>query len=146
MKYKRQRCILSIIREKEIKNQQELLEELEKRGFSVAQSTLSRDIKELELIKQPVNDEYVYSEKHNSDRFAAGGILSIEQALHTIVVKTSPGGAPVTAAAIDSMGDRRILGTVAGDDTVLVICSSPESAYECLNKILIHQLNLKPHT
>lgn len=137
MKYKRQNCILSIIREKEIKNQQTLIEELAKRGFRVAQATLSRDIKELELIKQPVNDEYVYSEKHKSDinRFAAGGILSIAQALHTIVVKTSPGGAPVAAAAIDSLGENCILGTVAGDDTVLVICSSPESARECLGKI-----------
>lgn len=137
MKYKRQNCILSIIREKEIKNQQELLNELQKKGFSAAQATLSRDIKELELIKQPINDEYVYSEKNkdNGKKLMAGGILSIAQALHTIVVKTSPGGASVAAAEIDSLRDTRILGTVAGDDTVLVICSSPEDAYDCLNKI-----------
>ncbi|MCH5184495.1 MAG: arginine repressor [Oscillospiraceae bacterium] len=141
MKYKRQNMILGIIKQKEINTQKDLQEELEKSGFRVTQATLSRDIKELMLIKQPSENGYRYSARETktteTDGIAImpGGIVSIVCAMHTIVIKTLPGVASAAAAVIDSANEPRILGTVAGDDTVLVICRTPEKAEECLERI-----------
>lgn len=143
MKYKRHSSILDIISKKEINTQQALLDELTECGFKVTQATLSRDIKELALIKLPGKNGYRYCTPDNRQsgyevQFTDGiveGITGISCAMHTIIVKTMPGLAPVAGSIIDSMNNSDILGTVAGDDTVLVICTSPETAQSSLRKI-----------
>ncbi|MCX7715248.1 MAG: arginine repressor [Clostridia bacterium] len=143
MKYKRQNKIINIISTKEIQTQEMLLEELLNEGFRVTQATVSRDIKELGLIKIPVQGNiYKYavadanrleSEKHIS--MFSDAVVSIDFALHTVVVKTFPGMAPAVAASVDSAMKTEILGSVAGDDTVLIIAENGEKARVVAQKL-----------
>jgi len=146
MKYRRHSKLLNIISNKEIQTQEALLEELKNEGFNVTQATVSRDIKELGLIKIPAaGNIYKYAlpsaAKPDSDKHIAmfsDAVISVAYALHTVVVKSFPGMAPAVAASLDSMIDTEILGSVAGDDTVLIITESPEKAEQVavkLNKI-----------
>lgn len=137
MKKRRQAKILEIISSNDIETQEELQEFLLKYGYDVTQATISRDIKELRLVKDlSVQGRYVYSTgKKHSDNFThrAGGIFSetiinIDYALNTIVIKCFPGMANAACAAIDSMNLDEILGSIAGDDTIFILCRTEESA------------------
>ena len=133
MKSKTQR-LLSIRRLIEIKaiaNQDELLSMLKQDGFDVTQATLSRDLKFLEAGKIPDKEKgyiYVLPQGKKKDRqsasmgnFPLNGFISIEFASNLAVVKTHPGYAQSIASAIDEMDAYEIMGTIAGDDTILLI-------------------------
>lgn len=137
MKQRRQNAILQIIEETCIRTQDELSEALQKRGFEVTQATVSRDIKELCLLKKPTagGSRYTAPAKEGF-RESVGRVHSIfhsavktvDYAMHTIVIHTLPGMADAAAITLESMEWPEILGTIAGDDTVLVILRDVETA------------------
>ena len=143
MKYKRQGQIIKIIKEKQIKTHEQLIDELNKAGYNVTQATVSRDIKDLGLIKLPVQgggSVYAVSQisEQDSDRqlnMFSDAVLDIDCALHTVVIKTYAGMAQAVAASVDALMKNEFLGSVAGDDTVLIIAASPESASDIAEKL-----------
>ena len=141
MKSKRHSKILELIESKELETQDELANELRINGFQVTQATVSRDIKELKLIKVPSKKGgYKYSTEHKNkseqeERFHklfAGAVLSIQDANNLIVIKTIQGSA--NTVAVDSMNNDRIIGCFAGDDTVLVITADNQSVRGVMNQ------------
>ncbi len=137
MKNARQTAILSIIETKDIETQEELANELKAMGITSTQATISRDIKELRLLKvlsASGGYKYATAEKADhglSDRFArifVDSVLSISYANNIIVIKTLSGSANAAAEAIDSMRWPEILGTMAGDNTIMVVTSKNEEA------------------
>ena len=137
MKNARQTAILSIIEQNDIETQDELAGKLKEMGIVVTQATVSRDIKELRLLKVlSANGGYKYAtadkaEHGLSERFVrmfVDSVLSINYANNIIVIKTLSGSANVAAEAIDSMHLPEILGTMAGDNTILVIVQNEQEA------------------
>ncbi|MBQ0038163.1 MAG: arginine repressor [Clostridiales bacterium] len=138
MKNDRQSQLLQIISEENIETQEQLLDRLMARGIKSTQATISRDIKELHLIKEPVGQgryRYavsVHKAKLNfADRLRTifrESILHVDNAQNLVVIKTMPGLASAAAAAIDSMEITYLVGSLAGDDTVLLIMRDLESA------------------
>jgi len=127
--------ILEIIESKDIETQEELAEELKNHGVHVTQATVSRDIKELRLLKVLAeNGGYKYAtaeraEKGMSERFIrifSESVLSIVGAKNLIVIKTLPASANAAAEAIDSLKWPEIIGCIAGDNTILVVAQSDE--------------------
>lgn len=136
MKSARHSLILEIIEEKDIETQEELAEELKRRGMKVTQATISRDIKELRLLKVLADHGgYKYAtveraEKGMNDRFVrilSECVVSVESVNNLIVVKTLSASANAACEAIDSMKWSEVLGTIAGDNTLLVITRSEEA-------------------
>lgn len=130
MKYTRHKKILEIIETKEIETQEELSDELKKQGLNVTQATVSRDIKELRLIKILVGDgKYKYVTLNNQDNILSdrlvkifkNSIISIDHAGNILVMKTLTGSAQAAAAAIDAAGLDEVVGTIAGDDTIFLL-------------------------
>jgi len=128
-KYTRQTKILDLISKKEIETQEELAAGLKAMGIDVTQATISRDIKELRLVKvMSKSGKYKYatisqSQEGITDRLNKifeNSVVSIDSASNLIVIKTIPGAAQICASAIDYMGIDEIVGTIAGDDTVFV--------------------------
>lgn len=143
MKSRRHDKILELIEAKELETQDELAAELGRNGFQVTQATVSRDIKELKLIKVPSKKGgYKYSTEHKNkseqeERFHklfAGAVLSVQAANNLIVIKTIQGSANTVAVVVDSMTDERIIGCVAGDDTVLVVTADNQSVKSVMNQ------------
>ncbi len=141
MKYSRHAKILEIIENKEIETQEELAEHLKKNGFNVTQATVSRDIKELRLIKVLTkNGRYKYATiKHQeglvSDRLIKvfkDTVLSIDYTGNFIVLKTMVGAANAAAAAIDALDLKDIVGSIAGDDTIFVLIRKEEDVQELI--------------
>ena len=133
MKTVRQVAILDIIEKQNIETQEELAEALRLRGIRVTQATVSRDIKELRLLKVLTpSGAYKYAtadkaENGLSERFIrmlAESLLSVASSNNLIVVKTLSGSANVAAEALDSLRWPEILGTLAGDNTILLIIRS----------------------
>lgn len=133
MKTVRQVAILDIIEKQDIETQEELAEALRQRGIRVTQATVSRDIKELRLLKVLTpSGAYKYAtadkaENGLSERFIrmlAESLLSVASSNNLIVVKTLSGSANVAAEALDSLRWPEILGTLAGDNTILLIIRS----------------------
>lgn len=127
-KQQRQKLIRELIADNKIENQDMLLSMLIERGVEITQATLSRDIKELKIIKAPHHEKgYIYQmtstipQPNNNQTIAALGYLSIEFSGQLAVIKTRPGYAMGIAAEIDDKASSTIMGTVAGDDTILVI-------------------------
>ncbi len=144
MKYRRQGQILKIIHDKNIKTHEQLINELNKIGFKVTQATVSRDIKELGLIKIPLpgGEGSVYSSSNeipeDMDRrinMITDTVRSVEYAMNSVVVKTYPGMASAVAASVDASMRGDFLGSVAGDDTLLIIAKSEEKAAEITDKL-----------
>lgn len=144
MKQKRQQQILKIISERDIKTQEELTDALKSAGYLVTQATVSRDIKELGLIKLSLSDgtyKYAVTQEEKRDNkehisIFSKSVLSIKSAMHTIVVKTSSGMANAVAATLDSVLNNEVLGTIAGDDTILIILDSEEQAEKMASRLL----------
>ncbi len=145
MRIKRQNAILRLITEKNIETQQELTDELCQMGFDVTQATVSRDIKELRIVKR-LNESgrYVYaqsginSDADMNDRFLVifeKSVVSIEYAVNNIVIKTLSGMAQAAAAAIDAMDFPEVVGTIAGDDTIIMVVRSEESARKLVYRL-----------
>ncbi len=143
MKYKRQGQILKIIKSKRIKTHEQLIEELRTAGFSVTQATVSRDIKEMGLIKVPSPDggsvyaaaSGIAGESGKHIDIFSDAVREIDCALHTVVVRTYPGMASAVAASVDSVMRNEFLGSIAGDDTLLIIASDEEKAAELARKL-----------
>ncbi|MGN0106996.1 MAG: arginine repressor [Hominilimicola sp.] len=143
MKYRRQGQILRIIHEQNIQTHEQLIKELSKKGFSVTQATVSRDIKELGLIKIPMpGGGSVYSSSKDIpeelDRrinMITDTVRSVEYAMNNVVVKTYPGMASAVAASVDASMRGDFLGSIAGDDTLLIITSTEEKAAEITEKL-----------
>ncbi len=138
LKDKRQRLILDIIRENVIKTQEELVSALLSRNVSATQATLSRDLRELNIHKTTDNNGVVrfvspgsYAQVSLNDKFISiinSSFVSVDSANNLVVLRTLSGMAQAVAAVFDSRQYNGILGTVAGDDTVLVICRDVLSA------------------
>jgi transcriptional regulator of arginine metabolism len=143
MKSVRHDMILEIIEKKDIETQEELAAELKSRGVRVTQATVSRDIKELRLLKVLAeNGGYKYAtveraERGMSERFIrilVESVLTIDSAINQIVIKTITAGAQGAAEAIDSMKWPEVLGTIAGENTVLIIVRSEELVEAVVNR------------
>lgn len=139
MKTRRHAKILELIKEFDIDTQEELLRYLRESGFDVTQATVSRDIKELRLVKtQSRTGNYKYStggETGNdmSSRFHSlfsDSVLSVEAAQNIVVIKSMTGMAQAVCAALDSAHPQSFVGTLAGDDTIFIVCKDTESAFE----------------
>ena len=129
MKTSRQEEILQIIEQNEIETQEELAQQLRRRGYKVTQATVSRDIKELRLIKISGHQSaYRYAKPGRHEiavndrmiRLLSDSTVDIDYAGQMIVVKTLSGSANVAAEAIDNMNWQEVLGTIAGDNTIFV--------------------------
>lgn len=136
-KEERHRAILSIIREKAIGTQEELAAELRRAGFDVAQATVSRDVRELRLVKV-AGEGGVYRYAVPPSTLPPDALGRVQRAFqdfvvdvafsgNLMVVKTLPGSAPVVAAALDDVDMEGVVGTVAGDDAILVVLADGRS-------------------
>lgn len=136
MKTRRQKKIIEIIEKTAIATQEELATALEKAGYEVTQATVSRDIKELGLIKIPVgNNTYKYgipgetAMPHNEDRLRRllkELVVGLNYSENLLVLKTYPGNAQSVASLIDGAKWPEVIGTVAGDDTILLVIKDPQ--------------------
>lgn len=137
MKSKRHAILLEIIQEYDIETQEELLEKLRQKNFNVTQATISRDIKELSLIKTPIgNGKYKYATGNkagldtlsNFNNLFKTAVISVDFAQNMIVLKTTSGMAQGVCAAIDSIEWDGMLGTIAGDDTIFIVAATSSRA------------------
>lgn len=136
MKYSRHSKILEIIEHREIETQEDLAHNLKDSGFNVTQATVSRDIKELRLIKVLTKEgRYKYAtikqqESVITDRFMKlfkDSVLNIDYAGNIVVVKTLVGAANAAAAAIDALDLKEVVGSIAGDDTIFLVVKDQTS-------------------
>jgi transcriptional regulator of arginine metabolism len=137
MKSRRQTAIRDLVEHQAVHSQEELRQHLATRGFDVTQATLSRDIKELGLVKRAADGAYQPAGAEGATPAAAAVALSralseyllgVEISEQLLVVKTGPGQAQLLALAIDRARLPEVMGTIAGDDTILVICRDGRSA------------------
>ena len=144
MKTNRQSKIIEIIQKNEVETQDELSALLEKDGFRVTQATVSRDIRELKLTKIPTasgRQKYAVitdapenlSKKY--ERVLREGFLSMDMAQNILVIKTVSGMASAVCAAIDAMKMREIVGSIAGDDTIMCAIRTVDDTYAVMKKI-----------
>ena len=144
MKKRRLQAILTLIKEHAVSTQEELLELLQRDGFDVTQATVSRDIKELRLIKT-TDASGVYRYKQLEDgqaaapKFAgifADSVISVVSAVNDVVVRCYAGMANAACASLDGMAEMEgIVGTLAGDDTIFVLMRSEEAAAHLVRRI-----------
>ncbi|MBR1762739.1 MAG: arginine repressor [Eubacterium sp.] len=144
MKKRRQAKIIELISANEIETQEELQALLIEYGFEVTQATISRDIKELRLVKElSAKGKYYYSTgKRNSENAQqrAGSIfneliIKIDYAMNIVFIKCFPGMANAVCAAIDGMNLDEILGSIAGDDTIFILCRNEDASMEFTYKL-----------
>ena len=145
MKTSRQEKILELIHEHEIETQEQLLDELKKAGFQTTQATISRDIKQLRIVKalgphgtycyttSPRAVEHTFSAKLNL--IFRQCVTNIDYAQNLIVIKTMPGLASAACSALDKLELNEILGTLAGDDTCFVVLRDTASAAALCSEI-----------
>ena len=146
MKSKRQLKIMELIKEKNIQTQQELAANLRQEGIEVTQATVSRDVKQLGLIKVPNGaGEYKYSlpprhkEKVNANsrmrRMFQDSVVDFNYSENLIVVNTLPGTAQGVAALLDNSDWNNVIGTIAGDDAILLVVKPKEKVEAVMNKL-----------
>ena len=145
MKGQRHIKIREIITNAEIETQDELVESLRSAGFNVTQATVSRDIKELHLMKVPLDDgRYKYSmpadQRFNPiqrlRRALSDHFVSIDYSENLVVIKCLPGAASTICALLDNLEWSEMMGTIGGDDTILVICRSNEQSSSFVSRIM----------
>ncbi|HHV07999.1 MAG TPA: arginine repressor [Firmicutes bacterium] len=144
MKARRQMKIMELINAGPIETQEELATLLSQSGFEVTQATVSRDIKELRLVKVPLGEnKYCYAlppeiPKGSIDprlkRIFRESVISMDYSENMIVIKTLPGSAQGVAYAVDNVDWEEILGSLAGDDTILIIVKNKEEAPEVIKR------------
>lgn len=141
----RQEQIIDLIQSESISTQDELIRKLEERGFEVTQATVSRDIKDLKLVKRvgkSGRSEYGIQEtdsdhlKNKYYTILKGSVMSADYAGNTCVIKTHVGMANAACASIDAMHWDGIVGTLAGDDTIFVLCRDNEKTAVFCEKLL----------
>lgn len=145
MKARRQMKIQEIITKEIVRTQEDLADKLHLSGFDVTQATVSRDIKEMGLIKVPsVDDDYRYgvpNEVHPTNlqdrlkRVLRETVVSINDTESIIVIRTIPGNAHALAAVMDNSNWEEVIGTVAGDDTILLVIKPKEAVSGVLERI-----------
>lgn len=137
--------ILELIAHREIETQDELVDTLRREGYNVTQATVSRDIKELSLVKVPMqNGQYKYSlpsgQRSNPlarlKRALRDGFVRLDEAGQLIVVKTLPGNAHAIGDLVDDLEWDGLVGTLCGDDTILMICQSETYTPQISNQFL----------
>ena len=138
MKILRRAKIKEIVEQQVIETQEELAESLRSHGIEVTQATVSRDIKELRLIKVPTGDgryRYAYPMEQSllfsqsrMERMFRDSVVAIDYSENIIVLKTLPGGGQAVAATIDHAKWPEVIGTVAGDDNILVVVKPAQAA------------------
>ena len=137
MKKNRHEAILSLIARQDIGTQEELMQKLNDLGYKVTQATVSRDIKYLKLIKTPVSSgQYKYSYVNSESEDFSGkyysilshSVTSVDYAGNMAVVKCYAGMANAACAAMDNLEFENVVGTLAGDDTIFVLCRDEKSA------------------
>ncbi|MDQ0168987.1 MULTISPECIES: transcriptional regulator AhrC/ArgR [Paenibacillus] len=145
MKGQRHIKIREIISQNEIETQDDLVEALRQSGFQVTQATVSRDIKELLLIKIPMDDgRYKYSlptdQRYNPiqklKRALVDNFLHIDHANNLVVMKCLPGTANSIAALLDNIEWTEVMGTICGDDTILIICRTEDNSVTVIDRIM----------
>jgi transcriptional regulator of arginine metabolism len=143
MKYNRHAKILEIIEKYVVETQEELADRLKEMGMEVTQATVSRDIKELRLIKVMTEDgKYRYAPISHTEGSLTNKLLTVfsesflscDYANNIVVVKTLPGMAQACGSAIDSLRWTDIVGTIAGDDTIMIVCRAEKFAEELMDK------------
>jgi transcriptional regulator of arginine metabolism len=134
----RQGQILKLIRSKRIRTQEELARELRELGITATQVTLSRDIRDLRLVKTREGYQELAPEERGPDLsvLAAEFLQDVRCAQNLVVLKTAPGHANSVAVALDDENWDEILGTIAGDDTILVIAADSTTAETVQRKLL----------
>ena len=138
----RQNAILELLAESEVFSQEELQKLLHKRGFEAGQATLSRDIRELGLVKSangysPPGGEApaLESDLPSVARLVREFVTSVQAAENLLVTKTSTGSAQPVAAALDEENWPEAIGTIAGDDTILIVCQNRRAAGRLAERI-----------
>lgn len=144
-KFERHYFILNLIKDNVIRTQSEITQKLREAGADVTQATVSRDIKELRLVKTSDSDnEYRYVSMANQtyddletrlSNIFAEAVVSVESASNIIVVKTLSGMAQAAATLIDSMEYRGVIGCIAGDDTIMTVAKSEKDANKITDQL-----------
>ena len=142
VKARRHQRILDIVRSKPIQTQEDLSAELAREGMSVTQATISRDIKELRLVKAPVGDgsyRYTVPVDRNIDdinrrieRVFREAVISVEDSDNIVVIKTLEGAAQAIGAIVDDLDWPEVVGSLAGDDTIFVVVKPADKALEIM--------------
>ena len=137
----RQRAVLEAVRQGPVASQEDLQRALRKRGFKVGQATLSRDIRDLNLSKTaagyaiPQGDGASGLALPPVQRLVREFVLNVRSAQNQLVLKTIIGSAQPVAAALDEQDWEEVLGTVAGDDTILIVCPDKDDARKLAGRI-----------
>lgn len=144
MKKSRHDIILELITENEVETQEELMKLLHEKKIDVTQATISRDIREMKLVKQIGKNgicRYVQAQstqerfmKYNS--MFASSLKSVDSAQNIVVIKCQTGTANGVCVALDSMELKDVLGTIAGDDTIFMLCKNDKTARDTKSEIL----------
>ncbi len=145
MKNDRKKAILDIVSHYEVDTQETLQALLLERGFSVTQATVSRDVKQLSLVKtMSESGNYKYSlprmdydgnSKNGLVRFFSDAVYAVDRAMNTVVVRCHSGMANAVCARLDIAGYPKIVGTLAGDDTIFVLMRTEEDAVAMLKEL-----------
>ena len=144
MKLARHRKIIELVNERVIETQEELAEQLKQSGYNVTQATVSRDIRELKLTKITDNSgkqRYGVVQNKSTDmnekyiRILKDGFMSMDMAMNILVIKTVSGMAMAVAAALDAMQWSEIVGSIAGDDTIMCAVKSVDETLIVMEKI-----------
>lgn len=144
MKKSRHAKIVELIEKYDVETQEDLAELLKESGFQVTQATVSRDIRELKLSKIPTGDgrqKYVVLRQDDSHlvdkyiRVLKDGLLSMDMAQNILVIKTVSGMASAVAVAVDAMKFKEIVGSIAGDDTIMMAVRTVEDTKVVMDKI-----------
>lgn len=144
MKKNRHGKVIEIIEKFEVETQEELANHLKEAGYQVTQATVSRDIRELKLTKVPTGkgrQKYVVlkqEDTHLGDKYIRvlqDGFLSMDMAQNILVIRTVAGMAMAVAAAIDALKFKEVVGTIAGDDTIMVANRTVEDTQSLMEKI-----------
>ena len=144
MKINRHAKIVELIKKYRIETQEELAEYLNREGFKVTQATVSRDIRDLKLTKVPTDDgrqKYAVHQKGESEmsekyiRVLREGYVSMDMAQNILVIKTVTGMANAVCVAIDAMNWPEVVGSIAGDDTIMCAIRSVEDTIKVMDKI-----------
>jgi transcriptional regulator of arginine metabolism len=141
MKAARHKVILELVQESPIASQEELQKALNRRGMKVGQATLSRDIHELELVKTadgyalPSGGSAMEAALPSASRLVREFVLDVRQAQNLVVVKTAVGSAQPVAAALDGESWPEVVGTIAGDDAILIVAENNKSAARLVERV-----------